>query len=430
MRAHPARHKLGSARRQRGIISVLVLFMLLGLVAMSFLSISVGQVELARGQLQVAADSAAKSALRTSGTLFEQKINAQSVASQITALEPGVLLSDIDINFGDFDPRSRNFRAGGFELAPAVRVAARRTDSAPGGPLQLVLGFSGDRRIDAQANSIASTSCREIVFALDYSAGMTQEIEAAYTMIQEFVDYARAVPRSGDKIGITVYAGDGLSQREYATNGGRFWLGSTPEELSRIPGDALELTTWENAMTSEGKTCPAGLSQQRRVPMPTLDVGTCLGKGDHHGILQAIEMFDELDERCSAEDKRLIVLITSDIPCAWPGALVRARTLLVGGTLKQAFNAADEAADNGIAIQPILLNLGSDENCPVGGFFGWQHSQSKTEFAHNLARGFVDPRPMGSSRAGDGRALINPIQDDVNALFDDLTNRIPVLLVE
>jgi hypothetical protein len=258
---------------------------------------------------------------------------------------------------------------------------------------------------------------------------MNQEIEAAYTIVANFVTYARSTPRAGDKIGIAIYAGDGLSQREYATNGGEFWLGGIPEELSRIPSSAFELTQWENAMTSEGKTCPNDFRRRGTDPLPTLGRGSCLGKGDHHGILQAIEMFDELDGRCSVDKKRLLVLITSDVPCVWSGHLIR-KPGLVGGTLQQAFKAADTAEAEGIAIQPILLDFGAIGSCPAGQVNSVNQSQTNIEFAHNLARGYIDPRPMGSARTGSGRAMINPPQNDVNALFDDLKNRIPVLLVE
>jgi hypothetical protein len=404
-------------------------FILLGMVGFLVMNASLGQGYLAHGQLQTAADSAAKAAIGVmkEGRGVNQAADAAKVVGNGTrALESPNFFTDDQIQFGDYEHQSDRFSVGGQDHQPAVRIYARRMDAVPGGPIELLMGgIFGRDTLDLEAASTATTGCREIVFAIDSSEGMAQEINDAYDMVDGFVNWLRRFGRAGDKVGITIYAGDGLSMREYAGNGGPFWARPVPEQLSRIPAERADITNWRSAMNAWGNYCddPRDRSDPDASKLPTLGRGSCLGKGDHHGIYQAMGMFDDLQDRCSSEGERLIVLITSDVPCAWRGWHVGdRRTRYYGGTTTDAYRAADAAWSAGINIQPVLIQGGQLGNCPRLGEHAWQHSESALSFASNLARGF--PVTSGSG------ALINPGQSQVNSLINELNKVLFVRLVQ
>jgi hypothetical protein len=404
-------------------------FILLGLVGFLAVSGALGQGYLAHGQLQTAADSAAKAAIGVmkEGRGVNQAADAAKVVGNGTrALELPNFFTDDQIQFGDYEHQSDNFRAGGDEHQPAVRIHARRMESVPGGAIDLIMGgLLGRDTIDLEASATATTGCREIVFAIDASEGMAQEITDAYDMVDGFVNWLRRFGRAGDKVGITIYAGDGLSMREYAGNGGPFWARPVPEELSRIPAKEADISNWISAMNTWGNYCddPRDRSDPDASKLPTLGRGSCLGKGDHHGIYQAMNMFDDLNDRCSSEGERLIVLITSDVPCAWQGWHVGDTSgRRYGGTTSDAYQAANAASAAGIHIQPILIDGGSAGNCPTTGEHAGQHAESAASFVNNMARGF----PV---TAGTG-AMINPAQMPVNRLIDELNKVLFVRLVQ
>jgi hypothetical protein len=401
----------------------MVVFSLLGIVFITVMSVSLGQAFLAQGQLQTAVDAGARAAvdmLRRGQTQLVARVIARIVAQGTSALEGPVVIPDGNVAFGDFDHNTGTFTQGGTEHSPAVEITAGRTASSPSGPLNLILGdLLGQPQIEIKTRAVASTGCREIVFAIDVSQGMEQEIDEAYQVMLNFANRMRNVSRPGDKIGITVYAGDALSMREYALNGGPFWAFSTPEELVAIPADQNEISGWVTAMGMSGNFCRDPMSSRANSRLPTLDPGSCVGKGDHHGIYQAMQMFDDLDDSCSEPGERLIVLITSDIPCAYPGWVINERgTPYFGGTIAEAYAAADAAAAAGISMAPILIDNGRRGNCPRTPSMMWQHTESAWSFVNNMARGFSSS------------ALINPPQNEVDDLIDDVNEVLFVRMVD
>jgi hypothetical protein len=402
------------------------LFLLIGMVGFLVMTASLGQGYLAHGQLQTAADAASKAAIgimKEGKSRLAAREQAKIVGAGTEALENAAFFTDDQVQFGDYDHASGTFSLGGTDHSPAVRVYARRKTGIPGGPVELLLGgMFGQEELELEASSTASTGCREVVFAIDSSEGMAQEIDEAYAMVNGFVLRMNIFARAGDKIGITVYAGDGLSMREFASNGGG---PSVPEELSAIPADRTDITAFEAEMGAWGSYCddPRDPSDPDNSKLPTLGRGSCLGKGDHHGVYQAMQMFDDLEDSCSSEGERLIVLITSDTPCAWSGSHVGDQsTPYYGGTLAEAYTAADAAWAKGINIQPILVLRGRIGDCPRWGEHAWQHADSPWRFANKMARGF--PTTSGSG------AMINPTQGQVDAMIDDLNKVLFVRLVE
>lgn len=416
-------------RRQRGSGLLMSLFLLLGMIGFLVMVTSLGQAYLAHGQLQTAADAASKAAIgimKQGRSRLAAREQAKIVGGGTKALEDASFFTDDQVQFGDFDHDTETFQIFGTDHSPAVRVFARRQSGIPGGPIELFMGgILGWDELELEASSTASTGCREVVFAVDSSEGMAQEITSAYSMVSQFVFRMGLLSRAGDKVGITIYAGDGLSMPEYANNGGQFWSRPVPEELSALPAEQVDINAWITAMGQWGNYCddPRDRSNPQKSRLPTLGRGSCLGKGDHHGINQAIQMFDDLEDSCSSEGERLIVFITSDVPCAWRGWHVGdRRTPYYGGTLADAYAAADSAWAAGINVQPVLIQNGQVGNCPYTGEHAWQHSDSPWSFANKMARGF--PANGGSG------ALINPSQNQINALINDLNEVLFVRLVE
>jgi hypothetical protein len=338
-----------------------------------------------------------------------------------SSVEAGVELPIESVLLGDFDYRTGIFTEGGETYAPAVQVQARREPLFPGGPVDLHLqDFLAVKWIAVGAQATASTGCREIVFVLDASSAMTQEIDDAYQIVANFVDALENLRRSlpGDKIGMDVYAGDAVSMRDYAEDGGAFWPGPAPDQLSAIPGASDDIDTWLLALEAEESIrCPDKDTERElflRAELPTRGRGSCLGKGDHWGIRRAIQMFDDNPGSCSAEGERLIILITSSMPCLMWGGWIGDWFRFYGGTLTQAYAAADEAEAEGINIAPILIDRGRlGHDCDISS--NWD---TPTEYINNMARGFVT------------EGMINPTQDEIDALITRLDDKITVRLVD
>ena len=174
--------------------------------------------------------------------------------------------------------------------------------------------------------------------------------------------------------------------------------------------DRSDLDAWIRAMELEGNVC-ADVEDGR---LPTLGPGSCLGKGDHHGINRAMEMFDENDETCSAENERMIVLITSETPCTYWGARIGDWRNWYGGTVAQAYAAADAAALRGVSIAAVLVDNGNQGQCTTP----WQQGLAPDVFVENMVRGVVDA------------ALIQPTQSEFDDILEDLNAVLTVRLVE
>jgi hypothetical protein len=149
--------------------------------------------------------------------------------------------------------------------------------------------------------------------------------------------------------------------------------------------------------------------------LPTLDDGSCVGKGDHHGIYQAMEMFDEVEDRCSSEGERLIILITSRAPCpVWTRSLGGGWFgKWFGGSVQQAYEAADDAFAAGISIAPILIDRGQLGHQQCVSFL-----PTGQQFIQNMTRGFSK------------NALINPPQSNVDDLIRQINEVLFVRLVQ
>jgi hypothetical protein len=415
---HDPRIDESCRRHDGGFVTLWVVVSMGAFLGMVTLSFSLAQGYLVQDQLQISADAASRAAMitiRRGGSPLEARARASFIARGTRAIEGSVVLESDDVVFGDFNPLDSAFTPGGTTYAAAVRVSARRTKSSPAGPVRLLFqGLFDEENMNVAALSTASTGCREVVFVVDGSTGMEQEIDEVYRIVSRFIDAMELGDLAGDKIGMVVYAARALSAQDYSDNNGQYWFGGRPDEVTPIPQETVDLRTWISALISEGKNCEDNVRDR----MPTLGRGSCLGKGDHHGINKAVEMFDEIPVSCSADNERVIVLITSDTPCWELGWRVGDPVHLYGGSLSQAYQAADDAHAVGINIQPILVDRGRVGHCPLGGFYAAQRYHTPTEFIDNMARGFFT----------DG--MVNPSQNEVDALLTRLDDEITVRIVD
>ena len=115
---------------------------------------------------------------------------------------------------------------------------------------------------------------------------------------------------------------------------------------------------------------------------------------------------------------RIIVLITSDTPCLYFGGFVGDPFNFYGGTLDQAYAAADNAFAAGVTIAPVLIDLGITGNCPFTGAQAFQHADTPPVYIDKMARGFVT--------AG----LVDPTQGDINSFIAQLGRNISVRIVD
>lgn len=410
-------------RRQGGVALLTTILIITGLIGICGLGVGIGQVLLARGQLQASADSAARTAvsiMRVDRSRLEAREVAKLVAAGTHALEDPIFITDGDVRFGDFSHQTRRFRQSGREFAPAVRVRARRSAGSAGGPINLIFAnFFGPDRAEVEAHAVASIGCREIVFAIDASTGMAEEADEIKALMRGFLFRLRIFGRSGDKVGMVFFANGAVSAQDYAENGGAFWMRPLPDELSLIRNDRVDLEHWLDAMESEGDVCQDPIDGE----LPTLGAASCAGKGDHHGINRAMEMFDEIPNNCSSEYERMIVLITGGPPCGYLGRVVGApRQFWVGGSLIQSYAAANAAAAAGVSIAPVLVDNNGTENCtapPGPNGFDWQNNLiSPEQFVENMKRGLTT------------EAMLQPNQFEFNGILDAVNQVLTVRLVE
>jgi hypothetical protein len=126
-----------------------------------------------------------------------------------------------------------------------------------------------------------------------------------------------------------------------------------------------------------------------------------------------MSLFEQFADTCSSPGERLIVLMTSDTPCQYPGALIGDPGTPYGGTLAEAYQAADDAAAAGISIAPVLINFGAPAVCA-----GVGSAIPPQQFLRNMTRGFIDD------------SLNNPNQFRVNRLLQEISAILPIRMVE
>lgn len=165
---HPRRRTIatgrtrGTTRRRarRGSALMYLTVAMVALVAFASLAVDLGRVQLVRGELQLAADAAARHGAAGLGTsISAAQTNAENAARDNNADGTAVVLApSTDIEFGTFNDSTKTFTpltGGAQSSADAIRVTTRRT-AASGNAVPLFFARVVGRTIcDVRAQSVA-----------------------------------------------------------------------------------------------------------------------------------------------------------------------------------------------------------------------------------------------------------------------------------
>lgn len=143
-------------RNRRGVAMIFVAVAILALVGLLALAVDIGRVRVAKTDLQVATDAAARAAAyHVRGDLSVARDKAVAVAAENTCLgDPVALDWQSDIIFGHWYTDSRRFVAGGAPLN-AAQVTAHRDSARSSAVPMAFASVVGKSSMDVQATATA-----------------------------------------------------------------------------------------------------------------------------------------------------------------------------------------------------------------------------------------------------------------------------------
>jgi hypothetical protein len=193
---------------ERGIAMVWAAVFLTAFFGMAAVAVDLSYMYLTKGELQDAADAAslaAAAALREGQSRDQAAAAAVAMADNNHAGGKTVQLdAGADVTFGDYD--NGVFQQGGVTGASAVRVTARRTKTAPAGPIQLLFArIWGHDETDIVAGSVAALGKRDVVIVQDITWSFLQEIGDAKNADKALVNAMAASGLSGDRVGVVTF---------------------------------------------------------------------------------------------------------------------------------------------------------------------------------------------------------------------------------
>ncbi len=162
-------------RKRRGNTLILLTVAMVPLIGFASLGVDLGRVQVAKGELQTAADAAARNAASflTQGTALAQAAALATAALNTTDASPVVLIPATDVVVGTWNSGTSTFTAGG--ASPnAVKVYARRTKALGTAVPLAFAGMFGMASCDITVSSIAmlSTAAGASSTSLRVDAGM------------------------------------------------------------------------------------------------------------------------------------------------------------------------------------------------------------------------------------------------------------------
>jgi hypothetical protein len=340
--------------------------LVLVLVGVVGLSVDLGVVTVAHGELQDASDAgalAAMQALRRGQGRTAARQAAVEVAGANMAVGSAVRLAAADVIFGNYDFNRRRFVAGRNPQNPAaVRVLARRTDNSPGGAVNtLFASLLGIDRTNVAADAIAAVGERELVIVQDVTFSFLEEIEDAKDADATLVSAMSRQDLGGERVGVV-----------------RF------NEASAVQVPLTDLHGSESSIIGDIDDIQACRTSSAR---------NCAGTHIAAGLNEATAMFRASGNRRA---QRVIVLVSDGMP--YPPS-----------RRAPAITAADAAFRENINIFTVTLTQEGSGQYGIGG--------DDAAFNRGLVRGF-------------GRAYHTPNSDDLDELLLQVLREIPVSLVE
>jgi len=165
---------------RRGATLVLAALLMIAMLGMVAFAVDCGYMSLVRGQLQVAADSAAMAAAQVMGSSQSNPVQtAKDFAAYHVAGGRNVSLQNSDVEYGVWNPNSQTFTPSS-SVGNALRISAK-LDAAHGGQAPLFFGRAfGLTGFDGQAQAIAMGNPRDICFVVDLSGSMNNDTEPGW----------------------------------------------------------------------------------------------------------------------------------------------------------------------------------------------------------------------------------------------------------
>ncbi len=187
-------------RARRGAMLVLVAIVLVILLIGAVFSIDVAYMHVVRAELRTATDAAARAGSEVLARTQDEEaaINAAiAIAERNQVAGKGLTLGRSDIVLGTAQPNGRgrfDFIAGETPLT-AVRVAGRRENGSPDGPVSLFFArvFSTNT-FEPVESATAAASVRDVALVLDVSGSMQTptgdgtRLSALQTAVRVFLD--------------------------------------------------------------------------------------------------------------------------------------------------------------------------------------------------------------------------------------------------
>jgi len=169
---------LVAIRRRRGAVLVLVALLLVLLVAIIAFAVDLGYIALVRTELQAVADAAALAGAGVMSQPSEVFPTAQRFANQHRAGGKTLDLVEPDVEIGLWDSSTRSFV--GWPSGNAVRVKARRDETANGPASLFFARIFGKDTFQTHVSAVAMVSPRDIVFVVDLSGSMNDDTEPGW----------------------------------------------------------------------------------------------------------------------------------------------------------------------------------------------------------------------------------------------------------
>lgn len=177
-----------------GNITVLMTAMLVGLLAVAGLTINIAQLSVARTELRLASDAAAKAGTVVLGqtqSTTAARTQAKQIAAQHLVSGRPLILNDNDISFGN---SSRNLD-GTYTFFPdqqpfnSVQVTALLGDGTASGPINFFMSAFVDKESSGlENNALASRVDHDVCLVVDRSGSMAWDLsneEWAYPEVDE-----------------------------------------------------------------------------------------------------------------------------------------------------------------------------------------------------------------------------------------------------
>lgn len=313
---------------RRGATTVMVLVAMTAICGLAALAIDLATVEVAKKQMQTAADAAALAGagrMRAGAHPVAARLAAQTTAEANTILGDGATLNaGADVTIGDYDVQTDTVSSTwSEEELPVVEVIVRRTEDSPDGAL--ALSFSsllGIGSVNVQARAVAAVGSMEgfggrppleVVIVQDGSLSFVDEIPYAKQADSGLVDLVTDSAVDGDRVALVNFAGSGWRERDF---------GDLPDDQSSI-----------NSAIASGDYCSSSTQMQE-------DPDRYSGTNTGDGLDEAVAIFSE---QGTSAAEQVIVLVSDGMP--YPEAR---RPLAV--------EAADRAAAVGIRIHTVTFD--------------------------------------------------------------------------